>query len=456
MDYDVRRVAERASFPEEEEKVAAYWRNIDAFKTQLKLTEGMPEYTFYDGPPFATGMPHYGHILAGTIKDTVTRYASQTGHYVSRRFGWDCHGLPVEFEIDKKLGVTNRDEVLELGIDKYNAECRAIVSRYSKEWESIVTRLGRWIDFEKDYKTMEPWYMESVWWVFKTIYEKGLVYRGFKVMPYSTACTTPLSNFEANLNYKEDTIDPAVVVAFPLFDDADTSLVAWTTTPWTLPSNLGLCVHPEFQYVKVKDLKNGHHFIIAESRLSQLYPAMKKKGYKGGEYEVVSKFVGKDLVGKRYQPLFPYFLESHGHCAFRVLSDTYVTDDAGTGIVHQAPAFGEDDYRVCLANGVIDKGAEIPCPVDANGRFTAEVKHFAGRYVKEADDDICKYLKDHGRLVSKSSIVHSYPFCWRSDTPLIYRYANLILYFAVLFYTPPPSTVPCQAGSSVSKTSRIR
>ena len=216
----------------------------------------------------------------------MTRWAHQTGHHVSRRFGWDCHGLPVEYEIDKKLGIKKQSDVLDMGIDKYNAECRGIVQRYTKEWEATVKRLGRWIDFENDYKTMEPWYMESVWWVFKQIAEKGLLYRGFRVMPYSTACNTPLSNFEANLNYK-DVTDPAVIVAFPLLDEPDTSMLAWTTTPWTLPSNLALCVNKSFKYVKVKDAKTGNLWIVAESRLEELYPKMKKKGYKGGEFEVL-------------------------------------------------------------------------------------------------------------------------------------------------------------------------
>jgi len=410
---------ERVSFPKEEEKVLALWKELDAFKTSLRLSEGKPPYTFYDGPPFATGLPHYGHILAGTIKDTVTRYASQTGHYVSRRFGWDCHGLPVEYEIDQKLGITSPDQVAAMGIATYNSHCRSIVSRYCTDWESIVTRLGRWIDFKNDYKTMEPWYMESVWWVFKTIFEKGLVYRGFKVMPYSTVCHTPLSNFEANLNYK-DTSDPAVVVTFPLVSEPAVSLVAWTTTPWTLPSNLALCVNPELTYVRVADTKTGKVYILMEARLCQLYPKLGTPGYKGGEFEVQASFPGSTLVGTQYTPLFPYFAHFAARGAFKVVSDGYVSNDAGTGIVHQAPAFGEDDFRVCCAAGIVD-AVDVPCPVDDSGLFTSVVSDFVGQYVKAADDDICKYLKAQGRLVSKGSLVHSYPFCWRSDSPLIYK-----------------------------------
>ena len=265
----------RFNFASMEENVLKYWKSIDAFQTSLKLSEGRPLYTFYDGPPFATGRPHYGHILAGTIKDTVTRYAHQTGHYVSRRFGWDCHGLPVEHEIDKKLGIKSRDDVMEMGIAAYNEECRGIVTRYTGEWEKVVNRLGRWIDFENDYKTMEPWFMESVWWVFKTIFEKKLVYRSYKVMPYSTACNTPLSNFESGLDYR-DVVDPAATVSFPLVDDPEVNLLAWTTTPWTLPSNLALCVNNKMDYVKIKDAATGKIYILAEARLCELY----KKGAK--------------------------------------------------------------------------------------------------------------------------------------------------------------------------------
>ena len=418
---------DKFDFPATETETLEQWKAADTFKRSLELSEGRKLFSFYDGPPFATGLPHYGHILAGTIKDIVTRYAHQTGHHVERRFGWDCHGLPVEFEIDQKLGIKGRDDVMAMGIPAYNKECRSIVSRYCKEWETVVTRLGRWIDFKNDYKTMEPWYMESVWWVFQTMFKKGLVYRGFKVMPFSTACNTPLSNFEANLNYK-DAKDPAVIVSFPLVDEPETSLLAWTTTPWTLPSNLGLCVHPTLLYIKIKDVASGSVYIVGESRLVSLYPKSVKKGYKGGEFEKLgAPFAGSTLKGKRYTPLFDYFSPDGPHATesaaqyWQVMNDTYVTDDSGTGIVHQAPAFGEDDYRVCMAAGLVAKGEQPPCPIDVNGRFTDVVPEWKGQHVKDADDGICAALKAKGRLVSKGSIIHSYPFCWRSDTPLIYR-----------------------------------
>nr|XP_054749968.1 isoleucine--tRNA ligase, cytoplasmic-like [Lytechinus pictus] len=277
----VQPVPDHMNFPQEEEKILQLWKELDAFHSCLKQSKGKPRYSFYDGPPFATGLPHYGHILAGTIKDVVTRYAHQSGFHVERRFGWDCHGLPIEYEIDKKLGITGPDDVAKMGIETYNNECRKIVSRYAGEWEEIVTRLGRWIDFRKDYKTLYPWYMESVWWVFKQLYDKGLVYRGFKVMPFSTACNTPLSNFESGQNYK-DVVDPAVIVNFPFDDEPGVSMIAWTTTPWTLPSNLALCVNPAMDYVKIKHKKDGKVYIMMEARLGALFKKEK-------EYEILAK-----------------------------------------------------------------------------------------------------------------------------------------------------------------------
>ncbi|TPX70658.1 isoleucine---tRNA ligase [Spizellomyces sp. 'palustris'] len=407
-------VPAKPSFPEEEERVLQFWKEIDAFQTSLKLAEGRPRFSFYDGPPFATGLPHYGHLLAGTIKDVVTRYAALTGHYVERRFGWDTHGLPVEHEIDKKLNITGPADVMAMGIDKYNAECRAIVMKYASEWESTVTRMGRWIDFKNDYKTLNLSFMESVWWVFKQLYDKDQVYRGFKIMPYSTGVTTPLSNFEANLNYK-DVIDPAVVVSFPLLSDPSVAFLAWTTTPWTLPSNLALCVNPEFDYIKIKDHETGGVWILLEKRLDILYKDIKK-----AKFTVLEKVKGSALKGLEYQPLFDYFAERKGK-AFKVMTDTYVTDDSGTGIVHCAPAFGEDDYRVCTEHGIVTGEGDLPNPVDATGKFTAEITDYAGVFIKDADKQIQKDLKGRGRLIRQSQISHSYPFCWRSDTPLIYK-----------------------------------
>lgn len=431
------------SFPKQEEKILQLWDQIKAFATQLGRTKDMPEYIFYDGPPFATGLPHYGHILAGTIKDIVTRYQSMAGYHVTRRFGWDCHGLPVEHEIDQKLGIKSREDVIKMGIDKYNEECRAIVTRYVTEWEETVVRTGRWIDFKNGYKTMDLSFMESVWWVFAQLFEKGLIYKGFKVMPYSTGCKTPLSNFEANSSYKE-VPDPEIMVSFPILDDLDgASLVAWTTTPWTLPSNLALCVNSNFLYLKVRNKFDGRIYVVAESRLSELPLEKAKKGTSNGAvfdtrnsnskskpssgkaknfdtYEILDKISGASLIGKKYVPLFDYFKE-FSDVAFRVIADDYVTADSGTGIVHCAPAFGEDDYRVCIEHQIIVKGENLIVAVDEDGCFTERIADFAHRYVKDADKDIIQAVKEKGRLVKSGNFTHSYPFCWRSDTPLIYR-----------------------------------
>ncbi|KAF9651100.1 isoleucine-tRNA ligase [Thelephora ganbajun] len=415
MTFPAHNLSTPFDFSREEEKVIKFWREIDAFQTSLKLSKGRPEYTFYDGPPFATGLPHYGHLLAGTIKDIVTRHAHVSGRYVSRRFGWDTHGLPVEHEIDKRLGITGREDVLRMGIDKYNAECRSIVMRYSGEWRSTVERMGRWIDFDNDYKTLNPSFMESVWWAFSQMFQKGLVYRGLRVMPYSTGCLTPLSNFEAGQDYR-DVNDPAVTVSFPLVDDSSTSLLAWTTTPWTLPSNLALCVNPDYTYIKIEDQERKQNFILHENLLRTLYKDPKK-----AKFKKLGQYKGLEMKGWRYVPLFDYFVEKYADRAFRVLTDTYVTDADGTGIVHQAPAFGDDDHRVLLAHGVIYAEEMPPCPVDDGGRFTSEVTDFVGQHVKAADKEIQKVLKAKGRLIVQSTINHPYPFCWRSGTPLIYR-----------------------------------
>ncbi|KAJ2784576.1 isoleucine--tRNA ligase [Coemansia javaensis] len=403
------------SFPQEEEKVLRFWREIDAFKTSVKLSEGRKPFSFYDGPPFCTGLPHYGHLLAGTIKDIVTRFAHNTGHYVERRAGWDTHGLPIEYEIDKTFNISGRGDVLAMGIDRYNAECRSIVMRYAGEWRETVERLGRWIDFDNDYKTLNTSFMESEWWVFKQLFDKGLVYRGMRVMPYSTALLTTLSNFEAQQNYKEVS-DPAVVVAFPLRREPEVSILAWTTTPWTLPSNCALCVNPAFEYVKIRDGETGGVYILLESCLGILYKDVKK-----AKFEVLERIKAQDLVGLEYEPVFDFFVPQLKDTAWRVVADPYVDGDSGTGIVHNAPAFGEDDYRVCLASSIIAADGFIPNPVMDDGKFDGSVGPFSGAYVKDADKAIMKHIKERGRLVRQGTVVHSYPFCWRSDTPLLYR-----------------------------------
>lgn len=403
------------SFPKEEAKISAFWDEISAFETSNKLNEGNPQWAFYDGPPFATGTPHYGHILASTIKDVVPRYHSMNGNYVERRFGWDTHGVPVEHIIDKKFNIKGKADVMKMGIDNYNKECRAIVMRHADEWRTIIGKLGRWIDFDNDYKTLYPSFMESVWWVFSQLFEKNLVYRGVKVMPYSTGLTTPLSAMEAQQNY-QDVLDPAVTIGFQLIDDPNTYLVAWTTTPWTLPSNLALAVNPTFEYVKIYDEKKEKYFILLESLLTTLYKKPAKEKLK-----VVEKIQGKDLVGLKYKPLFENFYEKFKETAFRVIGADYVSADSGTGIVHQAPAHGEEDFNCSTAAGVISESNPPPCPLDDIGQFTNEVPQYEGIYVKDADKKIIKDLTASGNLLVNAQIRHSYPFCWRSDTPLLQR-----------------------------------
>jgi isoleucyl-tRNA synthetase len=392
------------SFVEMEHRVLSFWAEQGIFQKSLEQTSDSSPYIFYDGPPFATGLPHHGHIVASTIKDIVPRYWTMKGRHVRRRFGWDCHGLPIEHEIDKQLNMSAKEAVEELGVAGYNDQCRSIVQRYVAEWRDTITRLGRWVDFDNDYKTMDPWFMESVWWVVKQLWDKGLVYQGVKVMPLSTALGTPLSNFEANSNYME-VQDPAVTVLFKLCDE-DAWLATWTTTPWTLPSNLGICVGPELDYVKVHDAALGRDIYLAADRVTAY-----------GDLPELARMKGRELVGRRYEPLFPYFADQEELGAFVVVADDYVTADSGTGLVHQAPAFGEDDYRVMRAAGI----EAFACPVTLHGEFTDEVADFAGRYVKEADKDIIRHLKDRGALYRQDVIQHSYPFCYRSDTPLIYR-----------------------------------
>ncbi len=403
-----------------------FWDEIDAFQTSLKLSEGRPAYTFIDGPPFATGLPHYGHILAGTIKDVVTRFASLNGFHVERKFGWDCHGLPVEYEIDKKFNITCKADVMKMGIPQYNAECRSIVSRYASEWESTVRRMARWIDFKNDYKTMYPQFMESIWWVFKTLFGKNQIYRGFRVMPFSTACNTPLSNFEVALNYK-DVQDPSLTITCPVVGEEGifqgAAFLVWTTTPWTLPSNLALAVHPELEYVLFEEVKEGGRRLIA---LKDRLPAYFKDVAK--EVKIISTHRGSELVGLSYEAPFDYFVARRESFpkTHTVLAAEYVTAESGTGIVHQAPGFGEDDFSVCLGAGIISE-IDVPCPVDEAGCYTAPIpetlrgEKFLGRYVKDADSMIIKDLETRGRVFLRTTLTHSYPFCWRSDTPLLYK-----------------------------------
>ncbi len=402
----------QADFPKMEEAILALWERLDAFFESNRRRAGGQAYIFYDGPPFATGTPHYGHLLAGTIKDIIPRYWNMRGHPVERRFGWDCHGLPIEALAQEALGLLGTPQILERGVDVFNEQCRSMVLTYVAEWRKTVTRMGRWVDFDNDYKTMDPEFMESVWWVFKQLWQKGRVYRSHRIMPYSYKLTTPLSNFEANANYK-DVQDPAITLRFelvgehPFAQHGKAYLLAWTTTPWTLPSNLALCAGADIDYVALKDADDGAVYVLAEARVAAYYKDASK-------YEVLQRFKGSALEGLRYEPLFPYFA-NHPN-SFVVLLDDFVSTEDGTGLVHIAPAYGEDDFRVCKAAGI-----ELVDPLDAEAKFTDAVPDFAGQNCKEADKGLIRWLKERGKLVQQSTIVHSYPFDERTDTPLIYR-----------------------------------
>jgi isoleucyl-tRNA synthetase len=397
----------KVSFPDMEEAVLSFWNENGIFEKSVEQRAGAPQFVFYDGPPFATGLPHFGHFVPGTIKDIIPRYQTMKGKRVERRFGWDCHGLPVEYEMEKELGISGASQIEEYGVAEFNEACRGIVLRYTSEWRQIVTRMGRWVDFDHDYKTMDPEYMETIWWVFKRLWEKGLIYEGHYILPYSPALATPLSNFEVNLGGYHDVDDPAITVRFELVDEPGTYILAWTTTPWTLPSNLALAVGETVTYAKVKD--GDTHYILAEALLGKYYK-------EGDDYEIVDRLSGSDLAGREYNPIFPYFAELQGEGAFRVHLGDFVTTEDGTGVVHIAPGFGEDDYNLLKGSGL-----PVIVPIDAEARFTAEVPDFEGLQVKEADKPIIAWLKERGILVKRETYRHSYPFCYRTKKPLIYR-----------------------------------
>lgn len=390
-----------------EESTLNYWTADDTFAASVAQNDvgesGDNEFVFYDGPPFANGLPHYGHLLTGFVKDAVPRYQTMRGKRVERRFGWDCHGLPAEAEAERQLGISGRQAITDYGIDKFNDYCKVSVLQYTSEWKRYVTRQARWVDFEHSYKTLDPTYMESVMWAFKTLWDKGLIYEGFRVLPYSWALETPLSNTETRMDdaYKQ-VQDPALTISFQL--DTGEELLAWTTTPWTLPSNLALAVAPDVVYVAVK--KDDRTYILAESR-REFYA----KELDGGV--TVATMSGRDLVGRRYTPLFPYFAGQSG--AFRVLAGEFVTTDEGTGVVHLAPGFGEDDQRVCNEAGI-----DLVVPVDSRGRFTAEVPDYQGMLVFDANPQIIRALKERGVVLRHETYDHSYPHCYRTGTPLIY------------------------------------
>ena len=397
------------NFPALEEAVLARWAADGTFERSVAQrpagANGDNEFVFYDGPPFANGLPHYGHLLTGFVKDVVPRFQTMRGKRVERRFGWDCHGLPAEVEAEKELGISGHPEITAFGIDKFNEACRTSVLRYTDEWRRYVTRQARWVDFDNDYKTLDPSYMESVMWAFKTLWDKGLVYEGFRVLAYCWRCETPLSNTETRMDdVYRDRQDPALTVWFTL--ETGERILAWTTTPWTLPSNLALAVGPDVEYALMRHA-DGHTYVMADARVGSY-----EKELDGAER--IGTVKGSDLVGRSYTPMFPFLADTPN--AFRVLGAEFVTTEDGTGVVHMAPGFGEDDQNACNAAGI-----PTICPMDEHGQYTAEITPWAGRHVFDANPDVIKTLKDAGVVVRHDSYNHSYPHCWRCAEPLVYR-----------------------------------
>jgi len=412
-------VKKKSDIAKREEEILSFWNENEVFEKSLEKESPKGDYVFYDGPPFATGLPHYGHLLAGTIKDVIPRYKTMQGYHVPRRWGWDCHGLPIENLIEKELGLNTKKDIEEYGIEKFNRAARDAILRYEREWKKIIPRSGRWVDMENAYIAMDPEYMESIWWVFGELTRKGLTREGFKAMHVCPRCETTLSNFEVNQGY-EDVKDITVTALFELKDEEGTYFLAWTTTPWTLPGNVALAVGPEIDYVKVKS--GDEYYILAESRLEDVFSMR--------EYEIVERMKGKDLIGKSYIPLFSYYANDesleHRENGWKVYGADFVTTEDGTGIVHTAPAFGSDDME-------LGRKEELPFiqHVTQDGRFrddfasTAEGTSFKGMKVKEkgdtmsADIEILRVLSQDGKVFAKAKVTHSYPHCWRCGTPLL-------------------------------------
>ncbi|MCW2734383.1 MAG: isoleucine-tRNA ligase [Mycobacterium sp.] len=411
------------NFPDLEVEVLDYWDRDGTFRASIEQRDGAEEYVFYDGPPFANGLPHYGHLLTGYVKDIVPRYRTMRGYKVERRFGWDTHGLPAELEVQRQLGITEKAQIEELGIDKFNDACRASVFKYAEEWRAYVTRQARWVDFDNDYKTLDPGYMESVLWAFKQLWDKGLAYEGNRVLPYCWNDETPLSSHELRMDddVYQNRQDPALTVGFRVVADerspdlAGAYLLVWTTTPWTLPSNQAVAVNPDVTYVQVQG-SDGRRYVLAEPRLGAYAREL------GEEPTVIGSYQGRELLGVQYLPPFPYFMDSPN--AFRVLPGDFVTTEDGTGIVHMSPAYGEDDKATADAADIV-----AVTPVDSKGRFDATVPDYAGQHVFDANPQIIRDLKNGSGpaavnapvLLRHETYDHSYPHCWRCRNPLIYR-----------------------------------
>jgi len=393
------KVSTSLNFQEREHEILKFWQDNKIFEKSIELRDGAPFFTFYDGPPTANGLPHIGHVITRAIKDLIPRYKTMKGYQVLRKAGWDTHGLPVELEVEKQLGISGKPEIEKYGVEPFIQKCKESVWKYEGLWREMSERVGFWADMDNPYITYHNEYIESVWWALSEIFNKGLIYKSYRVVPYCPRCGTPLSSHEVAQGYKDVTEDSAYV-AFKVAENE--YLLAWTTTPWTLPSNIGLCVNAKEEYAKVA--QNGRVYIMAKALVNEVM---------GEEHEILSTFKGKDLEGMKYEPLFDFAQGTNG--GYQVVCDDYVTLSSGTGIVHIAPAFGEDDSRIA-------KSYDLPLLqfVDAQGCFTDEVYLWKGMFVKDADPLIIKELKIRGQLYKKLKYEHSYPFCWRCDTALLY------------------------------------
>jgi len=423
-------IPQNVSFPAMETKVLEYWRQNQIYEKSLEARQGSEPFVFYEGPPTANGMPHPGHCLTRAIKDVFPRYRTMRGYYCERKAGWDTHGLPVEVEVCKELGIHSKEEIEGYGVEPFIHKCQASVWRYMQEWRRLTERLGFWVDLDDAYVTYHKSYVESVWWSLKNLYDRGLLYQGHKIVWWWAQGGTALSSGEVGQGYRE-VADPSVYVRFPLLDEDNTSLLVWTTTPWTLPSNQFAAVHPELDYATVEDQESGEKLIVAEA-LVETIAAKAKRNWK-----VVETTKGSELLGKRYRPPFDYYYKDLGktqgklksgekqHVAWRVVAADFVTTDSGTGVVHQAPAFGEVDYEVLAEEQERFEDREGPaliCAVGPDGKFTDEAPDYKGRWVKEADKDISRELKERGLLFLLDQYLHEYPFCWRAEEDPLIQY----------------------------------
>ncbi len=414
-------VSTKLDLSETETRVLEFWREVDAFREGLRRREGSLAFVFYEGPPTANGMPGVHHVLSRTLKDFVCRYKSMRGYYVPRKGGWDTHGLPVEIAVERELGINGKEQIESFGIAEFNRRCKESVLRYEAGWRRVTERMGYWLDMDHPYFTFDVSYMETVWWILRKFWDAGLLYQGHKIVPYCPRCGTPLSSHEVSQGY-EDVTEPSVTVKFPLEDEPGAYVLAWTTTPWTLPGNVALAVGADLDYVRVRQTRGGREerYYLARERLAQLK----------GEYEIEKELRGKELVGRSYRRLFDFLdlASLTGRKAYYICEADFVTTEDGTGVVHTAVMYGEDDYQL---------GLKLDLPqhhtVDPQGRFTPDVKPWAGRNVKDAEPEIRAWLEEHGLLYRVETTTHSYPFCWRCDSPLLY-YAWKTWYIATTRY----------------------